>query len=234
MILQYGSRKIEYTVHYSNRKTLGIIVRPNQTVKVRIPINANPDKVENIVRKKAPWIISSLEYFETLLPKLPAKNYVSGESYYYLGRHYRLKVQKSNLEDVRLNKNNIIVHTKYKSNIRAVQVLINNWYKYRAEKKFKERFAICLGSFKKYNNIVPYLSIRKMKTRWGSCNAKNKIILNLHLIKTPIRCIDYVIMHELCHLIYRNHEKRFYALLSKLMPDWRERKELLERNSYKI
>lgn len=234
MTLQFGSRKIEYSVHYSNRTTLGIIVRPDQSVKVRVPLKANSDKIEKIVRKKAPWIIRSIEYFEALLPKLPPKNYVSGESYYFLGRHYRLKVHKSNLEDVRLNKSNITVHTKHKSNSRVVQVLLNNWYRDRAEKKFKERLEFCFGSFKSYYSFLPKLSIRSMKTRWGSCNTKNKILLNQDLIKTPTRCIDYVIMHELCHLIYRNHDHQFYSLLTKLMPGWKERKTILERSVGKL
>jgi len=232
--LHFGSRTIEYSIHFSYRKTLGIIVRPDKSVKVRAPINANIERIEKIVKKKAPWIIRSLEHFEALLPKLPPKNYVSGESHYYLGRHYRLKVQDSSLEDVRLNGSHINVHTKHKSNNRVVLVLLKYWYKSRAEKKFSERLEVCSSSFRNYSPASPKIAIRTMKTRWGSCNTKNKITLNQELIKTPTRCIDYVIMHELCHLIHRNHDHQFYSLLSKLMPDWKERKATLERSVTKL
>lgn len=232
--LKFGSRLIEYRLIYSNRKTLGIIVKPDQSVLVRSPINASLDSIDKIVKKKAPWIIRSIEYFEVLLPKLPPKNYVSGESYYYLGRHYKLKVQKSKLEDVRLSKNRIIVLTKHKTNSRVVQALLNIWYRERATKKFRDRITECYNSFKYYYPVMPKLNVRMMKTRWGSCNTKNKILLNQELIKTPTRCIDYVIMHELCHLVYRNHDHQFYSLLSKLMPNWKDRKTILEKSVYKL
>lgn len=232
--LHFGNTTIKYSLHYCNRKTLGIIVRPDKTVKVRVPLKANPDKIETILKKKAPWIIRNIEYFESLLPIYPRKNYTSGESYYYLGRSYRLKIIKSKFEDVRKNKSNINVYTKYISNSRVVRSHLINWYKLQANKKFTERLKACYNQFKSYNNSLPILSIRSMKTRWGSCNTKNKIILNLDLIKTSTRCIDYVVMHELCHLVHRNHNNEFYRLLSKLMPDWKERKVLLEKSTTKL
>lgn len=231
---QYGSRTIEYNLEYRNRKTLGIIVTPQQIVRVYAPINSSIEKINRIVRKKAPWIIRNIEHFESLLPKLQPKSYVSGESYYYLGKHYRLKVQKSNIEDARLNRNYIQVFTKYKNNPRVVKTILYYWYKERAKKKFIERFKLCFESFKNYNLNLPFLLIRFMKTRWGSCNTKNRISLNQQLIKMPTRCIDYVIMHELCHLVYRNHGHLFYTLLSSLMPDWKERKAVLEKSVYKF
>lgn len=232
--MKYGSRTIEYKLFYSNRKTLGIIVKPDQSVIIRAPINADSDRIQKIIKKKSPWIVRTIEYFEALLPKLPPRSYVSGESHYYLGRHYRLKVHKSNLEDVQLNKNRIGVYTRHKYNPGVVKTLLQYWYKYRAEKKFKERFDLCFVSFNHLTPHVPKLSIRKMKRRWGSCNTRNKITLNEELVKTPTRCIDYVIMHELCHLIYRNHDHQFYTLLSRLMPDWKERKAVLEKSVFKL
>lgn len=232
--LKYGSRTIEYKLIYSNRKTLGIVVKPDQSVTVRAPINADSDRIQKIVKKKSPWIVRTIEYFEALLPKLPQRTYVSGESHYYLGKHYRLKVHKSNLEDVRLNKNSIAVYTIHKGKPGVVKTLLQYWYKYKAEKKFRERFDLCFESFNHFRNDAPKLTIRKMKRRWGSCNTKNKITLNEELVKTPTRCIDYVIMHELCHLIYRNHDHQFYTMLSRLMPDWKERKGILEKSVGKI
>lgn len=231
--LKYGSRTIEYKLIYSNRKTLGIIVRPDQSVIIRAPINADSDRIQKIIRKKSPWIVRTIEYFEALLPKLPPRSYVSGESHHYLGKHYRLMVHKSNMEDVRLNKNSIAVYTIHKDNPGVVKTLLQYWYKYRAKKKFKERYDYCFDSFNHFSLNGPRLLIRKMKRRWGSCNTRNKITLNEELIKTPTRCIDYVIMHELCHLIYRNHDHQFYTLLSRLMPDWKERKSVLEKGVYK-
>jgi len=232
--LKYGNRTIDYMLEFTNRKTLGIIVTPDIIVKVKAPYDSPIEKVNIIVRKKALWILKNLEHFEVLLPKLPPKAFVSGESYYYLGKHYRLKVQKSDLEYAGIIKNQLTVFTNYKNNPRVVKALVAQWYLKRAEKKFKERYEICLNLFKRYNLERSLISIRIMKTRWGSCNTKNKITLNRELIKMPLRCIDYVIIHEICHLIYRNHDSAFYNLLTSILPDWKQRKLLLEKSINKI
>ncbi|MBX7044218.1 MAG: M48 family metallopeptidase [Ignavibacteria bacterium] len=232
--IQFGSRKIEYTVEFKSRKTLGIIVTPKQLVKVYAPSKSSLEKIHAVVKKKISWIIKSLDYYELMLPKFPQHKFISGESYYYLGRHCRLKVVKSNLEDVRLKGSIINVFTIYKSNPRVINILIDSWYKEKAKKKFAQRLEI---NFEKFNKLIffkPKLSVKVMRTRWGSCNTNDSLILNQLLIKTPTRCIDYVIIHELCHLIYRNHDHRFYNLLNSMLPDWRDRKKELEKNVYKI
>lgn len=232
--LQFGSKKIEYTVEFKNRKTLGIIVTPEQCVKVYAPSKSPIEKIHKVLQKKVSWIIKSLDYYESMLPNFPSRKFISGETYYYLGRHCRLKVSKSNLEYARLNGNIINVFTKYKSNSKVVNVLIRNWYETSAKKKFNERLGINFLMFDKLVLSKPRLSVKLMHSRWGSCNTKDKLILNQLLIKMPTRCIDYVIIHELCHLLYRNHDRRFYNLLNSMLPDWKVRKKELEKSIYKL
>lgn len=230
---KYGNRVIKYDLELKKRKTLGIVIKPSKLVKVYAPYNFSIEEIEKVIYKKAQWIKRNIDYFDSL-PKLLPKKYINGESFYYLGRHYRLKIYKSNLEDLKLTRNYLQVFTKLTNNPKAIEVLISLWYKSRAKKKFAQRLERCFETFKKFNKNKPGLHIRMMKTRWGTCNTENKISLNQELIKMPTVCIDYVIFHELCHLIYKNHNKNFYDLLSTLVPDWNKRKMILEKSIHKL
>ena len=119
------------------------------------------------------------------------------------------------------------IFTKDKDRDR-VQNLVEKWYREKAEEYFSKSLSKCFGKFEKMGFDKPGLKIRKMKTRWGSYSTKGRVTLNLELIKKPTECIDYVVMHELCHIRHRNHSKGFYKLLDKVMPEWRDKKEKLE------
>ncbi len=121
------------------------------------------------------------------------------------------------------------MYVKTKNNTERIKQLLEGWYKEQAKKKFKQRLALCGKKLEKYGITTPNISIRKMSKRWGSCSKHGKVILNVQLIKAPSHCIDYVIMHELCHLKYYNHSKAFYKLLNLVLPDWQLRKKRLEQ-----
>ena len=162
------------------------------------------------------------------MPEQPEKSYVGGETHYYLGRQYRLKIVESNTDDVVLRRGIICVYTKNRRHSSRVKTLLEKWYREKARVKFEERLSLCLEKAKRHGFERPDIQIRNMKTRWGSCTRKGAIILNTHLIKAPSHCNDYVIMHEMCHLKYFDHGKQFYNLLVKVIPDWQKRKKRLE------
>ena len=159
--------------------------------------------------------------------KTSKKEYVSGEDFKYLGRSYRLKVVQSKEERVKLQRGYLELFVKDKSDLERKENLVYEWYHEKATLYF---FTI----LQKFNKIVKQdiksVKIRQMKTRWGSCNPyKSYINLNIELIKKPKACIEYAIFHELAHLLYPNHSKKFYDYLTLYMPDWQKRKEILER-----
>ncbi|MDZ7743742.1 MAG: SprT family zinc-dependent metalloprotease [Bacteroidota bacterium] len=228
--IQFGSKNIDYSVSFSNRKTLGITVTPEMEILVKAPYTTSSDKIKEKVRKKAPWILKQLSYFLSFEPKTPPRKYVGGESHLYLGRQYRLKVTLAKRNEVKYKGRYIEVYLKGKiKSSGKVKELMEACYRMRAKVKFAEIAEPLIQKFKKYGIEPTNLFIREMPKRWGSCTPKGKIILNPELIKAPKPCIEYVIVHELCHLKYHDHTRKFFELQSKEMPDWEKWKEKLER-----
>ena len=224
--VQFGSTRIDYLLEYSDRKTLGITVTPELTVLVRAPHDAAPDKIREKVRKRAPWIIKQQSFFLSFHPKTPPRRFVSGETHLYLGRQYRLKIETSAVESVKLKGGFIEVSTADKSRTKK---LLGDWYLRNAKTKLIKTAVPLIEKFKKHDVEPSEIVFREMATRWGSCTAKGKIILNPELIKAPKGCIEYVIIHELCHLIYYDHTQKFIDLQTREMPDWERWKSKLEK-----
>ena len=194
-------------------------------VIVKAPVDTPLDKIKEKVKKRAPWIIKQQSFFLSFHPKTPERNYVGGETHLYLGRQYRLKVTTGNQNEVKYKGRFIEIITKNKINVKT---LLKKWYREKAKVKFAEIAEPLIQRFKKYNVEPKGLFIQEMPTRWGSCTTRGKIILNPELIKAPKLCIEYVIIHELCHLIYHNHTQKFIDLQAKEMPDWEKWKMKLE------
>ena len=224
--IQFGSKQIGFYLEYSNRKTLGITVKPDLSVLVKAPVDTALEKVEETLRKKASWIIRQQSFFLTFHPKTPAKRYVGGETHLYLGRQYRLSIVQTKLESVKLKGKFIEVATIDKLRVRQ---LVNGWYLGNAKIKFQSIAQPIIDRFKIYKVEPSSIVLRDMPTRWGSCTPKGKIILNPELIKAPKGCIEYVIIHELCHLVHHDHTKRFIDLQTKEMKDWEKWKMKLEK-----
>lgn len=223
--LQFGSIEIPYSISRSDRKTLGISVTPEMEVVVSAPNSASEDKIKEKVRKRAPWILKQKDFFLSFHPRTTPKRYVSGETHLYLGRQYRLVVTLSNQESVHYRGSFIEVFVKKKGN---AEKLLKSWYRERAKLKFAEIAEPLIQRFKRYDVEPSSICIQEMRLRWGSCTPKGKIILNPELIKAPKPCIEYVIIHELCHLVHHDHTQRFFDLQEKEMPDWDKWKKRLE------
>ncbi|MCS6824788.1 MAG: SprT family zinc-dependent metalloprotease [Chitinophagales bacterium] len=231
--IQFGSSTIDFRLEYSDRKSLGITVTPEMEVLIKAPVDTPIEKVKEKIRKKAPWIIRQQNFFLSFQPKTPPRKYVSGETHLYLGRQYRLKVISDKLivknEEVKLKGQFLEVHTL---NRQRVKELVDNWYFVKAKEKIRPLAEKLFENFTRKNNLslIPFhFSLRKMPTRWGSCTPKGKIILNPELIKAPKACIEYVIVHELCHLIHHHHTQKFIDLQTREMKDWEKWKMKLEK-----
>lgn len=235
--IQYGYNTIKFDISFSERKTLEIAVLPDQSVFVKAPEGKRLEEVLQRVQKRARWIVKQQSYFASVNNSFPSKEYVSGETFRYLGRQYRLKIIALNShfdetipskECVRMIGRYIRVYTKQKDNSSHVKRLLDRWYRAHAERKFEERIDLCSQVMQKYDVKRPSVEIRVMKNRWGSFTPSGKVLLNPRLIEWPTYCIDYVILHEMCHLKYPNHSKQFYQLLETVLPEWEEIKRRLE------
>lgn len=228
--IQYGRKRIDFRLQYSARKTLAIDVHPNLSVIVTAPEDAEDAVIEKKMRKRAPWIVQQQRFFETYLPPIPPRRYVSGESHRYLGRQYRLRVHQGNEESVKMARGQINVFLPDSNDRSRVKPLVRAWFRTRADIIFQELFDRWIEKAIKIGIEADSFKVRKMKTRWGSCTPEGKILLNTELIVAPKACIEYVIVHELCHLREHNHGPSFYALLCSIMPDWKARRERLNQS----
>lgn len=231
--IQFGSKIIAFQLEFSHRKTLGITVTPEMEVLVKAPADAPLDLIKDQVKKKAPWIIKQQSFFLSFHPKLLERKYVSGETHLYLGRQYRLKVFEEatavGCGAVKLKGQFLEVSTSDKAKVKQ---LVDMWYHQRAIEVIKPMAQRLFNHFISRNNLssLPFnFSFRNMPTRWGSCTEKGRIILNPELIKAPKGCIEYVIVHELCHLIHHDHTSKFIDLQTREMKDWEKWKMKLEK-----
>ena len=160
------------------------------------------------------------------------KQYVSGETFYLLGRGVRLKVEK-NVRDT-ISSDGIYLHlcVKDTEDFAKKQKMVTRYLDEQCRSIFGEIILETYPVFQKYGVPMPELRIRNMETRWGSCLAKKGVVtLNKRLLEAPRNCIEYVVMHEFCHFVHQNHSKQFYAFLTMLMPDWKQRKETLDKSA---
>jgi hypothetical protein len=181
------------------------------------------------VLKRAPWIRKQQAFFDQFLPRTPPREYVSGETHNYLGKRYVLRVRRSKDEGVKLVGGNLLVTANRVSGRSRVKQLLSAWYKAHAMKKFEDSIVRNLKLFKSHKLGKPKLVVRRMPKRWGSCAASGTVLLNPEIIKAHSKCIDYVVIHELCHLVHPRHDRKFFHLQNRVMPDWERWKGRLER-----
>lgn len=227
--VKWGNSKIRYSYEYKDRKTLAIHVSPDLAVTVDTPHGTSIEKIREKILKRASWIKKAQREFGLYLPKQPPRRYINGESHRYLGRHYRLKAKTGSEDSVKCYRGYFNVTCKDSASPEKVKELLNRWYSEKAENIFPKRYETCCNKIKLLGIKPAPLTLRALKTRWGSCTKSGRIILNLELIKAPTECIDYVIMHELCHLKEHNHSHKFWNLLGRVLPDYEKIKARLNQ-----
>jgi predicted metal-dependent hydrolase len=227
---EYGCFSFNYTVVRRERKTLEIAVEPDSTVRVAAPRSASSERIAQKVKKRASWILQQQRYFEQFTPRTPERRYLSGETHLYLGRQYRLKVINAVSDSVKLLRGYIVVQTARPKESAETKRMVEQWYAQKARARFQERIELCMQRFPRPNSMMPSgVTIRTMQKRWGSMSQGRRLMLNQRLIQAPVDTIDYVITHELCHLLEPDHSPRFFRLLKRVMDDWEQRKEKLEQ-----
>ncbi|MDQ6994781.1 MAG: SprT family zinc-dependent metalloprotease [Mariprofundaceae bacterium] len=230
----YGDKAYEYSVQrMSNRKkSISIQVLPDAAVEVKAPLHTDTQIIIETMQKRARWVVHHVEQIKYQNAQVLPREYVSGETYFYLGKRYQLKVVHSDRNQVKLSRGMLIVEITHISP-EKIKCLLENWYKERAQIVFKKHLKVIASNIDWLNELPP-LTIRQMKKQWGSCSPKGRISLNWNLVKAPTDCIAYVITHELCHLKEHNHSKKFYALQALHHPNWKPIKTKLDHMANQI
>jgi len=214
---------LQYEIKYSDRKTITITVERDRSVVVRAPLNTSSETIHKLVEKKKHLIFKKINGINKYPVPKPYKEFVSGESILLLGRHYKLQIINENFEGVKFDNNFLIS----RSNKLKANNLLKEYYIHQAEEKIIPRvirFAERLGvQYKK-------ISILDLKYRWGSCTPKHNLNFNWRIIMAPVYVIDYIIVHELAHLIEPNHTPEFWNIISVQLPDYKKAKSWLKQN----
>ncbi|MFO7952551.1 MAG: SprT family zinc-dependent metalloprotease [Bacillota bacterium] len=228
--INYNGRVIPFVLQRKKVKNLNLKVRPDTTVAVSANHKVPYSYVEQFVQQKAPWIIKKIDYFKEKNFLNAGKQYASGEIVFYLGKPYSLRVYPAKVQEtVGWCREDIKIYVNDPEDYFRKEKLFYDWLKEEAKPVFLDSLDRMHAMVKAYGIGKPSVTVRTMKTRWGSCSwHKQKITLNTELLKKPRESIDYVVLHELAHFLHKKHDHNFYNFLTSVMPDWRKRKKLLE------
>ena len=229
----YEGNEISYQLEQKPVKNLNLRIHKD----CKVYVSANPEvpvnKVDEFVVSKGQYICSAQKKFgEMALYSPKPKQYVSGETFYILGKGVRLKVEQASHNTISSDGVYLNLCVKDPQDCEKKKRMVSHFLDCQCDTTFGEVMSEIYPVFQKYGVAVPVLRLRNMETRWGSCLPRKGIItLNKRLLEAPRYCIEYVVMHEFCHFIHPDHSKHFYAFLTMLMPDWKERKRILDQSA---
>jgi predicted metal-dependent hydrolase len=238
--IEVHCRRIDYEIVFSkNRKRAEIVVRPDLKVEFRAPKGLNSATIKEMIKGKADWIYKKLELFEANKHLPQNKQYVEGEIFLYLGKEYLLKiVALNNLKKpyTSLGDSELIVTVPLRENTSEsllpllVKKSIREFYSERAKEEVGN---IIIDYSKKLGMAPPVFKVKYQKKRWGSCSADNVLRINFQLIMAPLEQLEYVVVHELCHIKEKNHSARFWGHVGKLMPGYELHRRALKKEGWK-
>lgn len=225
--------QILYELERKNVKNLNLHVRRDGTVYVSANRLVPVEQVDAFLESKIGFILNARKRFAEQAQYRPQpKQYVSGETFYIQGRGLRLQVVQAAKDQISSDGVHLYLQVRNPMDFEKKKRMVSRFIDQQCRQVFGEIVAEVYPVFQKYGVAMPTLRIRDMETRWGSCLAKKGVItLNKRLLEAPRHCIEYVVTHEFCHFIHPNHSKQYYAFLTMLMPDWRERKKVLDENT---
>jgi len=227
--ITWGDTRLPYAIRRSVRrkKTVAVTVDPAGEVLLVAPEHFTTSRLDAVVRRKAAWIVQRLEHVQSHDPPPPPREFVSGESVLYLGRHYRLKVHPSETGEAKLRGGWLHVGAPQgREQAQRVRTALVSWFRRHAAERLPER----VEAWRARAGVeTPRVVIADQQKRWGSCDRAGTIRLNWCIIQAPMRLVDYVVVHELVHLRHRGHGRDYWQALGRVMPDYERRREDLRQ-----
>lgn len=225
-------KAVDFNVIRSRRRSLELRIYPDRRVEVRVPLRASERDINAFVASKSAWLQRRLAVMAespvvSLAP--PLLQYCDGEQHLFLGQRYPLSLSQGARAHTALHEQRLCLLTPQPNNPERVAKQLERWYRRQGEGIFGQMIEQHFPFFASRGHQRPTLRMRVMRSRWGSLSSRGFINLNLELIKTPLHSIEYVVVHELCHLEHMNHGPSFHALMSERLPDWRDKKRELNR-----
>jgi len=228
-----GGSEVNFTLVYRDRRSIGIRVEPPGVITVFAPRGTPPDFVAAQVRLKAVWLRRQLRLMAEAAPWCAEKQCVDGEMFWLLGETYPLRVitdERYAEPEVRPVGGYLAVLTPA-ADRELIHAVLRRWYQ-------AEAGVVLKGRVERYRRFLPVapvaVKVKEQRRQWGSCSADKILRFNWRLVMAPLPVVDYVVVHELCHLMERNHGKAFWAWVEAIMPDWREQRKWLRNNGLKL
>ena len=229
--INLNGRTVGYELEIKNVKNINLRIKPDQTIYISANSTIPQQIIDELLVSKSAYILRALDHYEEVAKYAPKpKQYVDGESFRILGHEYRLQVRKHSKNSVRFDGSYIILSVRDTDNFDLKQRVMNRWLKQKCVETVQSVCEAVYPKFQKYGVSFPEIKYRNMISRWGSCQPKRGVLtFNLSLVEEPVACIEYVVVHEFVPFLQPNHSKKFYQQLSVFMPDWSERKHMLEK-----
>lgn len=227
-----NNRLIQYDLIYKDVKNINLRIRADQTIFVSANVSVQTETIDSFLQDKADYILKALYQYAEIAKYSPKpKAYISGESFRILGRDLRLTVFDGAQNTISTDETYIYLTAKDVSNYEVKKRIMEKWINTQCKDVIQSVCEAVYLKFKKYDIDFPQIRFREMVSRWGSCQPKRKMLtFNKRLIEAPLSCIEYVVVHEFVHFLQPNHSKAFYQQLFMFMPDWEQRKALLEKS----
>ena len=230
-----NGKRIEYDLQRKDVKNINLRIKADRTIFLSANSRVSQEVIEEFIESKSEYILKALAHYEELAKYAPKpKQYVDGETFKVLGHDRRLKVIEGKRNKVEYDESYITLTVKNPSDFPLKKKLIDRWLMSICKDTLQSLCDAIYPKFQKYGVAYPTIRYRTMVSRWGSCQPKRCVLtFNYALVEAPISCIEYVVVHEFTHFLHPNHSKKFYQQLAMFMPDWEERKKILEKgNSY--
>jgi predicted metal-dependent hydrolase len=231
--IRYAGEDIEVQVLFSKRKTMGISIEPTGDIKVRSPIGIPEDVIIEMVKGKAAWISKKLYYFKHRPYQSASREFVTGELFMYLGRECPIEMNLDvNIErpNVTILNDKIIVTTK-NNDKEYIRKALELWYREMAKEEINKRVSF----YQKYFNMKPSeIKVKEQKRRWGSCTYKDSLLFNWRCVMAKESVLDYIVVHEMCHMVHKNHSKEYWKAVASILPDYKQREQWLKYNGAKM
>lgn len=232
----YDGQKIEYEIIKKRKKTITLRITKKGEVVVTAPFYVDDGYIEDFVKSKAKWIVEKLKHVNDLL-NIRDDNIKTGKELDFIGQKLILKISEDNVDKIKIFKQDKLLYIIVPKNFNiekdqeVLRQKVNNWLKEQAKVVLKQRVEVYS---QRYNLFPNKVVVKEQKTIWGSCSSKGNINLNWKLIMVPLDVIDYVVVHELCHLKHHNHSSRFWSLVKEIMPDFEEKRRWLKENGGRV
>ncbi len=232
--ISLNGKEIEYNLKRSSRRTISIMIKNTGQIIVGCPLKTPFAYIEKLLLEKEKWIVQKLAETKEKQTTVREKSFASGDVFYYLGHPYKLKIVENNKTQkpkVHFEEEQIIIEMSDIEDTEKIKTLLKNWYISKARAIMEQRIRLYSTDV----GVSPKkVVIREQKTRWGSCSTKGNINLNWKLVMSPLPILDYVVIHELCHMKEMNHSENFWKNVQSIMPDYKVYRKWLKDNGYTL